>query len=609
MKKIVYFLLFASLVFFIVYWYVYVSDEPVTDRQIQVLLLYEPGLMDEHGYVLKAYESVLKEEGVPYTAVKPSYLRKKRIEDFVAQNPVIILPDGVLQIMPEEMSYWINEYLGYGGNIAVIYNPGVKDNNGAYLEKPLLTDIVGINYCLYDKLGADAYTTGFIKFIDGEHRDFFQIPPGKTGNGTLLSGYTYGTLSYPIARVEKTGDYREEMNYAFAVTDDRRQYPALVLRDKGRGKLLYANLPLGHLKAYSDDLPLRAILRSFLFDIVGIPHIVNSPDGLGGLVINWHIDANPDWASIPLMINNGYLRRDVEYSIHITAGDFNEFPGDDAGFAACGEGEKLVRAIMNYGVIGSHGGWGHNWFAENILEGIFGADSMEKYIRMNNKCLSSLTGYPITEYSAPVGVHPQPVNTEVIEKLGFECYYYTGDTGSGPNRTFVNGKMVSDKLISFPIVPFGKSASFGEMNKAGVPGEEIENWLLMLLHYIRKNRTIRLIYSHPYDIPHYPEALKNFIDIADQECRLGNIRIRSMTYFSDFFVKLLNTKYQFIPDPDGMTVRLSNDDNLNSVTVAIPKDKYKRPENDKLNLDEDQKYYYLTLKDTRNEESINIDYR
>ena len=81
MKKFVYFILFASLIFFIVYWYMFVSEEPVTDTQIQVLLLYEPTLLKKHGYVLEAYESVLKEEGIPYTAVKPSYLRKKHIEE------------------------------------------------------------------------------------------------------------------------------------------------------------------------------------------------------------------------------------------------------------------------------------------------------------------------------------------------------------------------------------------------------------------------------------------------------------------------------------------------------------------------------------------------
>ena len=91
---------------------------------------------------------------------------------------------------------------------------------------------------------------------------------------------------------------------------------------------------LGYAKAYSDDMPIRSIMRTFLFKIAHIPHLLNVPKGRGGMVINWHIDSNIDWKYIPFMIQNGYLRKGMEYSLHITAGDFRDEPGDGMGFDA-----------------------------------------------------------------------------------------------------------------------------------------------------------------------------------------------------------------------------------------------------------------------------------
>lgn len=134
---------------------------------------------------------------------------------------------------------------------------------------------------------------------------------------------------------------------------------------------MYVNLPLGYLKSYADDFPLRTFLRTFLFKVVKIPHLVNVPYGTGGLVVNWHVDSSIDWKSIPYMIENNYLRKGIEYSIDITAGDFRDKPGDGLGFDACGKGKDLVRKLAEFGIIGSHGGWGHNFFSNNIMKGVF----------------------------------------------------------------------------------------------------------------------------------------------------------------------------------------------------------------------------------------------
>ncbi|MBI5042514.1 MAG: hypothetical protein HZC10_01490, partial [Nitrospirae bacterium] len=358
--------------------------------------------MQDH-YILKAYESLFEEEGVPYEKMSSTVLISLKVDEIVKSRPVIIFPDNVAQILLYDTKLWIKDYLQKGGNVAVIYDAGVKDKRGRYLKEAGLSDIVGVNYILYSKLLEDSYTIGNIKFKDSHNLDYFQFPIGKFEDGLLLSGYSYGVLEYPIARNEIKGIQNKKSIYAYAVAADGKQYPAIVLTDHGKGKALYVNMPLGYLKGQSDDLPMRAILRTFLFKVAKIPHLLNAPYGKGGLIVNWHIDSNADMEGTVFMLKNGYYRKDIEYSIHITAGDFKDRPGDNLGFDACGKGRALVQSLTNYGVIGSHGGWAHDWFANNLEANRLTKNDMIKYVNKNNICLENIIKKKVIEYSAPKG--------------------------------------------------------------------------------------------------------------------------------------------------------------------------------------------------------------
>ncbi|MCP5047755.1 MAG: hypothetical protein GY940_11335, partial [bacterium] len=232
--------------------------------------------------------------------------------------------------------------------------------------------------------------------------------PGKTNDRFYIEGYSYGKLTYPLARVKINKSEDEGNIYAYGVTPGGDTYPAILSKKVIAGTMLYVNLPLGHLKAHSDDLLLRSVLRNFLFKIAKLPHIVNTPGGKGGLILNWSIDSRNDWEGLSYMLENGFLSKDIKYSFHITAGDFNNNPGDELGFDAEGNGMKYLLPIVPYGTIGSHGGWGHGWFSRNVLSGKFGPKEIETYILKNNNALSNIAGYPMTEYSSPYGVHAQP---------------------------------------------------------------------------------------------------------------------------------------------------------------------------------------------------------
>ncbi len=408
MKKIFILTVFIAIILFLFYSInlVYRTMRISRAKEIGILITYNPTLLVNYSYVLKAYKSALEEEGVPYYEINVNHLLSLSVQDVAMSKPVIIFPDCLNQILPEETRLWIKDYLRIGGNIAVIYDAGIKDRKGAYYDEAMFSDVTGINYISYNILYDEAYTVGHIKLTDEKNMDFLEIPSGKVEKGFLIGGYAYGTLEYPIARNELRDNTGNMEIYAYALTQKGEEFPVITIREWGKGKVLYVNLPLGHLKGYSGHLLLRAIVRAFLFKTVKIPHLVNTYYGMGGLVINWHIDANSDWKSIPIMLREGYLRKDIQYSIHITAGEFRDELGDGLGFDACNKGKDYANAIKDYGIIGSHGGWAHNWFSRNIEDGKFSRTEIYKYIKKNNDCLENITGYKITEFSAPNGVHP-----------------------------------------------------------------------------------------------------------------------------------------------------------------------------------------------------------
>jgi hypothetical protein len=608
MKKIFIAVTASAIIAFTVYSLVVIYRTFMISREqkIAVLIAYNPSLSNKYPHILKADKSVLEEEGVPYEEVSAYILPSLQTDQIIRTKPVIIFPDSIAQTLPENLRVWVQEYLKKGGHVAVVYDAGIRAAKGYYLHEAIFSRITGVNYITYDKFSDETYTLGYIKVGGKESLDFFQVPSGKIDEGLLLGGYAYGKLEYPVTRNELLDAIPKDEIYASAITQSGEQFPALVMRDVGLGKVLNVNLPLGHLKAHSDDLPLRSIIRTFLFKVVKIPHLMNTYDGKGGLVINWHIDASLDWKSILMMLEKQYLKESLQYSMHITAGNFRDEPGDGLGFDACGGGKPYVKMILPYGSIGSHGGWAHNWFANNIAEKKFGEREIYEQIRRNNECLASVTGYDVKEYAAPNGIHPQPVTTKVLEKLNIGAYYYTGDTGSAPNRTFIDGKMISDTVIAFPIMPFGKSASLSEMKRSQKTEEEVTNWLFQTVDFVVKNRTVRLVYSHPYDIYQYPAGLKLFLDYAEELQNEGRLAVQPMSFFAEFLFRFLKTDASFEVQKNRMVIHLKNPEGLDGITIAVPKHICKTPTADLIAQD-DEDYYYLTVAGNDSEKVLSCD--
>lgn len=578
-------------------------------HQIKTLLVYHPDYLKKSPQILAAYESMLQEEGVAYEKIDVYSLLEIKADELTQQIPAVIFPDSVLQNVPGELSEWSKKYLASGGNVAVIYDVGIKHQQGYFLDSAVLADITGVNYITYKNLRDDFSYLGTIKFTSTENRDFFEIPLGKTVGGLTISGYGFGALHYSVVKNEPNHNLKTDEIYAYAhIVGSSDKVPAVVLRDHDQGKVLYVNLPLGHLKSQGDELLLRSIIRTFLFDIVHIPHVMNVENGIGGLVINWHVDSAQEHTNIPNLLRNGFFDQRLRTSIHITAGDFVDEPGDGLGFKAATDGKQLVQQLMDKGVIGSHGGWAHDWFARSIREGQFDDFHIEKYISKNVDALEPITGYKIREYSAPVGVHPQPITSSIIEKMGMNSYYYTGDSGSGPTRSFFNGQMISRNLIAFPVMPFGKRASLWEMKALDHrSNSEVHAWFNNLLDYIQDNNVVRLFYSHPVDVVYYPDTVKQFLDRAALLQSENKIVVRPMSEFADFFLRFLETQYVFIDSGKQMIIDVTNEQGLKGITIAVPKRGFHKPVIEKISVIEGKNYYYLVITEPVKTKKIYVD--
>ncbi|MGH2827064.1 MAG: polysaccharide deacetylase family protein, partial [Actinomycetota bacterium] len=509
------------------------------ERDLRVGLVFDPTTLADESFIRDAYDSVLEEEGIARSWISTRDLLLLDGGELARRFETLIFPDGLVQQMPAATLDRGREFMREGGNIVVVLDAGVKDTEGDYRSGGVMAPLVGVQYQRYRSQRDDAYIEGNLDFSTPALTSAWQIPPGKLHEGHVVGGYSYGRLRYPMASAEVTHEDVE----LFASFDG---IPVLSERSFGRGRALWVNLPLGYLKAYGDDLPLRTVLRSYLFDVVGMPHLVSSPGGVGGLVMDWHIDSQIEWEGIPSLISSGVLRSGLRQQFDVTAGPFRDRQGDGLGFDACGEGQEHLEALLPFGEIGSHGGWSHNYFSDQLENSKLTEAQLRDAIVRNEECLESVTQREVSAYSAPNGVHP-PVVTRLLEERGINAYYYTGDSGSAPNRTFLDGARVSDDAWAFPVMPNGLYASVGEMIKAGLSPREVEQWLVETLDYVGDQRTVRLLYSHPYDLSDtsYLAVYNDFLDTAESLQSRGLLRVEPMTYFADFMSRFVETEFSF----------------------------------------------------------------
>lgn len=572
--------------------------------RFNVMLIYQPTLSRQGQGIKAAYSRVLEEEGVPYLWQTRSEILKFSPAVILKNSPVIIFPDEIARNIPLELEMWIEKYVSLGGSAMMVYDAGVSTINGFERKKYVFSKILGLNFEQSGRKVEDRFQSSKVQFMSKEFADFFRIPPGKLNDDLVISDREGNFVELPTLKI-RIEDFNDDLIvYAKTCYADDSVSPNIFQRNLGRGKVFFVNLPLGRLKAFnSSDLLLRSTLTSFLFRIVKIPHISGKQFNKGSLVINWHLGHKDDRANSEIMIRRKLVRKEIRQSFHIAAGDFLREPGDEQGFDAADKGRSTVKRLAEFGRIGSLGGCTVELFKDTAGKEKLTRLDLDWNIKKNSQILSDIAGYKIKEFSSPDGLHPQPVLTEILEKNGYNSYYYSGDAGSQPNRIFFDGNLISDQVIAFPQIPFFHRFSVAELGYHKTEAKLYLDWLLKNLNFISQNKTTFVIQSSFQDFVEYPSYIpvfNQFLDEAIEHEKLGKIQIRSMSYFAETMLRFLSTQYSFEIRDDRFRIELSNPEGLIDFCIALPRNLIRRPAGHGFRVESDENYYYIILRENIN---------
>jgi hypothetical protein len=563
------------------------SSRGHSDADADRLLLLIPDSVSLSDYKVTVWLDAANEEGLHVVPMRDSDF----VRPFFGQPQCagIILPDTVHRQASDFFIASLRRFVSAGGKLLLVYDAGTLSPEGKYARGwSRLSDLAGVDYALYDQLHDGTIRWGEVTGKLSTARKM-EIPPGKyypfqtaTDSGSSgglevslesdldiqLRRYKFGSLQYPSFVTSGPNAGHELFHSSGGVVASEHAY--------GNGSVVFVNLPLGYLKANTDGLLLHAFLRYFAEYSLALPSLMSVPDGVGGLVLNWHVDSNA--AIKPLQeINSWSLMRQGPYSIHVTAGPDAMRAGDGEGFNVGRNplSQQLVRRLSDRGhAIGSHGGWIHDYFAAHVDKD--NPADLEQFLIWNKVALEKATGKPVLEYSAPDGNQPKWV-TAWLASHGFLAYYFTGNTGMAPTQGYRDGAREGQDLWSFPIVHLNQAAAFEEMASEGYSREEIEGWLEAIAEFVVDHHSVRLVYFHPPGIIQYRGLVDQWMEQTGRLHAEGRFRWYTMTQLATFLNARKQVTWSDSEDGDRVSITAAHPVDLQHDTWRLPAGSFSEP--------------------------------
>ncbi len=492
----------------------------------------------------------------------------------------VILPDSLHEQASDLFIGEIRGYVANGGNLMLVYDAATKSIQGFYPSGgSRLSDLAGVNYALYKNLGDATIRAGDMTSTIQLMKQL-GVPPGKyfpflapnasseNTTSTQLKRYQYGNLEYPS--FVTAGDYTGQvlLRSSAGIAAGYHQYE--------KGRVLFVNLPLGYLKGDTDGLPLHTFLNYFAVNMLSLPHLLSVPDGVGGLVLNWHVDSNAAISALQTM-NSWTILRQGPYSIDITAGPDTYAIGDNRGFNVLHNpvSQDLVHEYVRLGnEIGSHGGWIHNYFAAHVETD--SPKDMTKFLDLNNDALEQVTGKRVVEYAAPNGDQPEWV-THWLESHGFVAYYFTGDAGMGPTQGYRRGQREGQNIWAFPMSQLDRAASFEEFSGEDISFNMIQQWLEALSSFVVDRQEVRLLYFHPPGILPYHEIVQNWLEKTAQLKAQGTFRWYTMAQVANFLNLRKHVEWTLTERNGLASLKATDSKTLAHQTWSLPADTFDKP--------------------------------
>ena len=577
--------IFAPLLIFATVDYMHRHGGAASGAGSDVILLLLPDSVESNAPDVSQWIEAADEEGI--------HLRPIHDSEFL--DPLstvhatgIVLPDQLHRSANDVLIGELYRYVRGGGNLMVVYDACTWDLKGRFPPgDSRLSALVGVDYALYDRFTTSTMESAQVSGTAAAMNEL-GIPPGSfvpiDNSGRLVrwrpvSGrdgsedrfafatYLYGAVDYPM--------FRTMGNFDGEVLLKSKRGLAAGSRKEGLGQVLFVNLPLGYLASRTDGLLLHSFLHYFAVNVLGLPYLSSVPDGVGGLVFNWHIDARSSLAPLETLIHEGVFDRG-RFSVDFTAGPDVDAFGDHKGLDVLhnAQAQKFIHYLLSRGqVIGSHGGWIHNYFGYHVSDQ--NEKEFEKYLVLNKNALESVSGTRVREYSAPVGNHPTWV-TRWLERNGFIAYYFAGDAGLGPTRVFRDNHSDSPDIWGFPILHMGPEASLEEMGFEDVPIKAVRQWLLAITEFTVKRHAARLVYTHPYGAEKFFPTLRAWLDNADDLEKQGRFRWYTMTDLAEFLTNRESVHWNMQRNPAGhLILRADHPNSLAHDTWVFPQNSYR----------------------------------
>ena len=531
---------------------VFYRDNHRETASLDTISLLLPDSANEKDNQVQVWTDAALEEGFHLRVIRDSALLDPM---FKIRSAGLIIPDQVHRPANDALIGALDRYVEDGGTLMVVYDACTWDLHDRYAEhSSRLSGLVGIDYALYDRFGTASIASGNVWGTTAA-MNVLAIPPGsfaaakgkqeksalrkvelRSGPSSaedrqVLVGYLYGELEYPSFQTAGEFQGKTLLQSTSGLVAGESEH--------GAGKVLFVNLPLGYLTTRTDGMLLHSFLRYFAVHMLHLPFLSPVPDGIGGVVMNWHIDAASALKPLAVLRNAGIFDYGP-FSTDFTAGpDVDEFEdGQGLNIRGSATAQSWIRFLRQRGdEVGSHGGWIHNYFGKHLSE--TNEDSFLQYLQLNKQAIEAVEKGSVTEYSAPLGNHPAWV-TQWLESNGVVAYYFTGDAGMGPTRVYRDQGREGEKIWAFPILHFGQEASLEEMYMDSVPPSEVKNWLLNISDFTSSLHMVRLVYSHPFGAARYLDALKPWFQHSQELAAAGQFRWYTMSQIANF----LNARQQ-----------------------------------------------------------------
>jgi len=555
------------------------------------ILLLLPDALSENDIQVQVWLDAAREEGLHLRPVHDSTLLDPM---FQTQSVGLIVPDEIHREANDALIGALHRYVEQGGKLMVVYDACTWDLHDHYAtHASRLSDLVGVDYALYDRFGTESIVSGKVWGTSAAMRAL-AIPPGsyipekqklpapasplrqvalhsgarQQPDRQVLAGYLYGELEYPSFQTAGAFHGHTFLQSETGIVAGEARH--------GAGDVLFVNLPLGYLVTRTDGLLLHSFLRYFAIGMLRVPFLASVPDGVGGLVMNWHIDAESALKPMAALRRAGIFAHGPFSTDFTTGPDVDEFrDGKGLDLSGNAEAQSWVRFLLEHGdEVGSHGGWIHNYFGKNVSDENEG--SFTRYLSMNLDSLKTVSNRPIEEYSAPMGNQPSWV-THWLEKNHVVAYYFSGDAGMGPTRVYRDKGREGDQIWAFPILHFGTEACLEEMSFDSVPSVKVRNWLFDVVDFAARSHQARLIYSHPIGAIGYIKVLQSWFEHADALASEREFHWYTMTGLAEFLNSRQELTWTFERAGSGLQLNARHPRSLAHQAWMFPDDQYQQP--------------------------------